>query len=380
MKFIRNMPISIKVTLLTGLIVAACVLSLTLGSLKNAATGMASLAIPAEYAGYQLESTQPAYPLYAADFSLPQETISVTPAEALAVTNAFTRQSYIYFVVSLILGIAAVYIVVGKALRPVRQLNTMVHDITENSLDTRIPESKSMDEIGQLANSFNNMLRRLNESFNNQKRFSANAAHELKTPLAIMKTNLQVTKMADEPSAEEYRQCLNVTEESINRLIDIVDDLLCLASDAPNEDEDHIELQQMLEAIAADIAPLYSDKGVCISIDCAGKSIRGSQLLIYRALSNLVENAYKYTDQGGSISITTDGHNRLSISNTGPGIPQDERDKIFEPFYRVDPSRSRKTAGSGLGLSITQAILRRHGAAISLADGDETRFVIDFKV
>jgi signal transduction histidine kinase len=201
-----------------------------------------------------------------------------------------------------------------------------------------------------------------------QKQFSANVAHELKTPLATIHAGIQVLHLEGSPTAADYKETLETTERNVKRLMKVVDDLLSLYEQEEFQTVP-IDLQEMFTSIVSELDPILANKQIETQLQCGLKRIRGNPELLYRACFNLVENAAKYNRDGGRIVINAkeeDGMGQIIIADTGLGIPAGELQKIFEPFYRVNKSRSRKTGGAGLGLSIVKTIAEKHGWQMSV--------------
>lgn len=284
----------------------------------------------------------------------------------------FDLKSIIFFLALTTVGTGLVYYVSGKALRPVKNLSKQVSEIDERDLSQRLTASLSHDEVSNLTKSFNQALERLEEAFNRQKRFSASAAHELKTPLATMKAGIQVLKIDKATTLEEYKENAHMMEASVDRLTQVVNDLLILASPKEEADElmEEVYLDVMFETIFDELLPVYEHRGITYNIECDAISFYGNAALLYRAFFNLIENSYKYNCEKGSITVRGSKTNkciRIDVEDAGIGIPAEHLPFIFDAFYRVDDSRSRKIAGSGLGLSIVKTIIERHGGTISVS-------------
>lgn len=261
------------------------------------------------------------------------------------------------------------YYLAGKALRPVTKLNDEMSGIDGSSLGTQVTVPPTNDEISALSKSFNLLLERLEQEFIREKQFSANVAHELKTPLATIITNAQVLKLNEGPTFEEANEFIDITLQNAKRLSDVVNSLLLLYQLNKESKNNSINLVSLFSDIEKELKPLYSEKGIKIKYDLEIQEVTGNVLLLYRAFFNLVENAYKYTNRNGKIIIKSyhkDSKVVLSISDDGVGISAEDQVHIFEPFYCVDKSRSRKISGAGLGLSITKEILLLHNAHISV--------------
>lgn len=284
----------------------------------------------------------------------------------------FDLKSIMFFLALTTVGTGLVYFVSGKALRPVKNLSKQVSEIGERDLSQRLTESLSHDEVSSLTKSFNQALDRLEEAFIRQKRFSASAAHELKTPLATMKAGIQVLKIDKATTLDEYKENSHMMEASVDRLTQVVNDLLILAS--PNEVADELKeevyIDAMFETIFDELSPVYEHREITYNIECDAISFYGNVTLLYRAFFNLIDNSYKYNREKGSITVRGSKTNkcvRIDVEDTGIGIPAEHLPYIFDAFYRVDGSRSRKIAGSGLGLSIVKTIIERHGGTISVS-------------
>lgn len=314
--------------------------------------------------------------------------LSTEQGIAIAVVQAkkmFDIWSYIYLIIFSGIGMIVTYSVAGKTLKPLQELNDSIINITEHNLKDRIPTFIAKDEIGSLANSFNAMLERLNESFLRQKRFSASVSHELKTPLSIMNAGIQVLQLDDEPTVSDYKETIEMAERNIKRLMNIVDDLFVLTNESNTDFADKIDLKQLFLQIKLELEPLYNKKNIYITQEFEFDTIKGNATLVYRAFFNLFENAMKYNIANGKIAIKTVIENnveKIIISDSGRGIPSEDINKIFEPFYRVDQSRSRKIAGAGLGLSIVKSIVEKHGWEIEVEStvGVGTCFIISHQL
>ena len=287
--------------------------------------------------------------------------------KALDARQAFNYRSYLILALITSAGMAISYFAAGRALRPVRQLDRAIAGISAQELSERLPEPGVRDEIGSLTMSFNAMLDRLEDSFQRQKRFSSNVAHELKTPLATMKMSLQMLAMDDQALPAESQDILAIMERGVNRLIDLVGDLMTLANEGLENLDEPICPARLLQTSAEELLPLYEKKHLRLEYAFPAEEIwiPGNAGLARQALSNLVENAMKYSQEDGSLRLgvaqNADGEVLISVANSCAGIPEQSLDKIFEPFYCVDPSRSRKMGGAGLGLSIVKSIADRHG-------------------
>ncbi|MFJ7736955.1 sensor histidine kinase [Lysinibacillus sp. NPDC097287] len=363
----NKLTLRFRLTLLTGCILVAITILLTLISIHNVDNKFVQPNITGKMLNREsVEQIQPFNTEIIDKDSIKGLAVSVEVKEA---QKQFNVQSIMWMIAIIVVGIGATYILVGKALKPVSDLSKSVKSIGEHSLSQRIENINTEDEIGDLAISFNKMLDRLEKSFMYRKSFAANAAHELKTPLTIIKSGIQVLKLDPSPTIEDYKENVDITELSTQRLIQVVDDLLALASEEAEELFHDIELKDVFEAIIDELKPLCMEKNTNIHVDICNEKIRGNPTLLYRVFFNLIENAVKFNDTHGTVTVGTSVHDdvlTITISDTGMGIPKKALSMIFEPFYRVDKSRTRQLGGSGLGLSIVKTIVEKHKGTISV--------------
>lgn len=285
-----------------------------------------------------------------------------------------------------LLGVGATWLMAGRALKPVSQLSEAIGEIGEtggSGLARRVAESGRQDEIGRLTRSFNAMMDTVSESYERQKRFSANAAHELKTPLATIQVGLEVLNLDEHPSRERMEKALAVAQANTDRMIRLVDDLFRLSAEEEYELCDKVTIRDLFSGILAELSPQTLAKDLTVSIDCPPNLwLTGNRTMLYRALFNLIENAVKYNRHNGTISVEASaegGRVILVVSDSGIGIPEGDLAHIFDPFYRVDPSRSRAVGGSGLGLSLVRDIAEKHGGSIRAesTEGAGTTFTFE---
>lgn len=273
------------------------------------------------------------------------------------------------FIITL-LGAAAAWFMAGRALKPVRELSKTIEEVNSNNLSLHVNTGGREDEVGQLGNSFNAMMDKVSSSFERQKRFSANAAHELKTPLATIQVGLEVLELDEHPTPNQMEWALAITKTNTERMIQLVEDLFTLSSDKECEMNDCIDIKAIFSQISEELADLIHNKNLKLTIDINETiQIDGNASMLYRAFFNLVENAVKYNKENGSILLTASKENdavKVCITDSGIGISKNDLEHIFEPFYRADQSRSRKMGGSGLGLSLVYDIMVRHNAQISV--------------
>lgn len=276
-----------------------------------------------------------------------------------------TTNWYITAAVTLLGGILA-YFVSGHALKPLRDFASQVEKVQMNNLaDIRIQDS-GLSEFRQLSRSFNEMLERLNHAFEAQRQFTGNAAHELRTPLSLMQAQLELFSAEHPDVLPETAEFLSLLREQVERLTQMTKTLLEMSGLQTAPRSDRIELSPMIEEIFTDLEPLAEKNAITLEHDGDG-TLTGSDTLIYRLIFNLTENAVKYNRAGGSVrvSVTNEAENILiRVSDTGYGIPEEYRRSIFQPFFRVDKSRSREYGGAGLGLSLVWEIAALHGGEV----------------
>lgn len=298
--------------------------------------------------------------------------------------NRFNIWGIAGLILMLFLGTGATWLMAGKALKPLEELTHTIGEIGGNDLSRRVEDQGSQDEIGQLAHSFNAMMDKVSASFERQKRFSASAAHELKTPLATIQVNLDVLNLEEDPPAGRTGKVLSIVRTNTERMIRLVDDLFRLSSEDSGGMSETMTLMELFTEIVEELSPRAEEKHVTVSVQTEpGLKLTGNRVMLYRAMSNLVENAIKYNRENGSISISAempDGKLMVAIADTGIGIPEEELNRIFEPFYRVDQSRSRAVGGAGLGLALVKDIVEKHGGRITVKSvyGEGTVFNMYF--
>ena len=283
-----------------------------------------------------------------------------------------TTNWYITAAVTLLSGILA-YFVSGRALKPLRSFASQVEQVQLNNLaDMRIDED-AISEFRQLSRSFNQMLERLNNAFSAQRQFTGNAAHELRTPLALMQAQLELFSAEHPDMRPETAEFLTLLREQTERLIQMTRTLLEMSNLRQVARNERIQLAPMIEEIFTDLAPLSDKRGVTLTAEGNG-IMTGSDALIYRLIFNLTENAIKYNRQGGSVRVSVTQKPEkllLRVSDTGCGIPKEYQCSIFQPFFRVDKSRSREYGGAGLGLSLVWEIANLHGGSVWVEESSD---------
>ena len=285
----------------------------------------------------------------------------------------YKRNSLIITVLLALLGGVVTYFISGHALRPIREFSDKIEEVqAQNLSDSRIEEN-NVKELNQLGISYNKMLERLSEAFEIQRQFTANAAHELRTPLALMQVQLDLYNSASHPGNDaDTLQTIKMVTEQNDKLNRMVKTLLDMSELQTVGRDDKIILDAIVEEVLADLEPLAREKNIKLIGKCETFTMIGSDILIYRLVYNLVENAIKYNHPFGQVTVTAyqrKKHVYLSVEDTGSGIPKELRERVFEPFFRVDKSRSRELGGVGLGLAFVREIVRVHDACICIKSG-----------
>ena len=366
----KRFSLRLRVTLVCGLLLAVCCLLLTLSH---------------NYYAYEMTDAITAVPLNPA-LSVDGDHSSLLPESTWAETilparKTFRLQSIVAMGVIVALGSLMVYYLTGKALAPLHQLDEQIRRRTAADLSHPIPVPASGDEVAGLAVSFNQMSRNLSQAFEQQKRFSQCAAHELRTPLTVLKTRMALFRKKGQCATPETDQLLRVLEEQTQRLSDLVGDLLALTNMDALECGERIDVTRLLSDTAGELQELAGSRGIAIQLQAEPGVVPGNRALLERAVFNLMENAVKYNQPGGTVAVSAgwDGmHCRIEVADEGPGIPQEFRERIYEPFFRIDKSRSRQLGGAGLGLSLVRAIAELHGGRVWVEDaqGGGSRFVL----
>ena len=285
----------------------------------------------------------------------------------------YKRNSLIITVLLALLGGVVTYFISGHALRPIREFSDKIEEVqAQNLSDSRIEEN-NVKELNQLGISYNKMLERLSDAFEIQRQFTANAAHELRTPLALMQVQLDLYNSASHPGNDaDTLQTIKMVTEQNDKLNRMVKTLLDMSELQTVGRDDKIILDAIVEEVLADLEPLAVEKNIKLIGKCEDATMIGSDILIYRLVYNLVENAIKYNHPLGQVTVTAYQRNKhvyLSVEDTGSGIPKELRERVFEPFFRVDKARSRELGGVGLGLALVREIVRVHDGSICIKSG-----------
>ena len=282
----------------------------------------------------------------------------------------YKKNSLIISALLAILGGVATYFISGHALKPLREFSDKIEEVqVQNLADSRIEESK-IKELNQLSVSYNKMLERLQDAFEVQRQFTANAAHELRTPLSLMQVQLDLYHSTQHPGSDaDTLQMIKMVTEQNDRLSKMVKTLLDMSELQTVGRDEQIIMDDLVDEVLEDLEPLAQEKSIKLIGKCKDITMVGSDILIYRLVYNLVENAIKYNHSGGQVTVTAykeQKHIYLSVADTGSGIPKELRERVFEPFFRVDKSRSRKLGGVGLGLALVHEIVRVHDGSITV--------------
>ena len=293
----------------------------------------------------------------------------------------YKKNSLIISALLALLGGVATYFLSGHALRPIREFSDKIEKVqAQNLADSRIEENQ-VEELNQLSVSYYKMLERLSDAFEIQRQFTANAAHELRTPLALMQVQLDLYNSTRHPgSDEETLQTIKMVTEQNDRLGKMVKTLLDMSELQTVGRDDKIIVDALVDEVLEDLEPLAQEKNIKLIGKCENITMVGSDILIYRLVYNLVENAIKYNHTGGQVTVTADRKEKqvhLSVADTGNGIPEELRERVFEPFFRVDKSRSRALGGVGLGLALVHEIVRVHDGSITVRSNPSGGTIFD---
>ena len=296
----------------------------------------------------------------------------------------YKKKSLLFSALMAVVGGVATYYISGRALKPLNEFSDTIEAVqAQNLSDSQIEES-SVTELNRLSVSYNQMLARLSEAFKVQRQFTANAAHEFRTPLAVMQLQLDLYNSTEHPSNDACaQQTIRMVTEQNERLTKMVKTLLDMSELQTVARDDKIELDALVEEVLADLEPLAQEKNIQLIENCEKITMTGSDILLYRLVYNLVENAIKYNRADGTVTVAAtrkDGHICLTISDTGSGIPEEMKERIFEPFFRLDKSRSRALGGVGLGLALVREIVSVHGGSITVKSNPSggTTFAVTF--
>ena len=284
----------------------------------------------------------------------------------------YKKSSLMFSTLLALLGGVVTYFIVGHALKPLRKIADKMEEVQAQNLSDSRLEENGVKELNQISVSYNKMLERLSEAFDVQRQFTANAAHELRTPLSLMQVQLDLYHSTQHKHNDECtEQTITMVMEQNEKLSKMIKTLLDMSELQSVERDDIIMVDALVEEVIADLEPLAIEKNIRLIGNCRNANMQGSDILIYRVVYNLVENAIKYNHSGGQVTVTSyqkDKNVYLSVEDTGSGIPRELKERVFEPFFRVDKSRSRELGGVGLGLALVHEIVRAHDGSIAVKD------------
>ena len=293
----------------------------------------------------------------------------------------YKKSSLLFSTLLSLLGGVITFFISGHALKPLYDFSKKIEEVqAQNLSDSRIEENK-FSELNQLSVSYNKMLERLSEAFKLQRQFTANAAHELRTPLAVMQLQIDLYNSSKHPDNDtSAQQTISMITEQTERLSKMVRTLLDMSELQTIARDEEIAIAALVEEVLADLEPLAQEKGINLIEKCDNVLLMGSDILIYRLVYNLVENAIKYNFSGGTVTVTATQQNsqlHLTVEDTGNGIPEELKERIFEPFFRLDKSRSRELGGVGLGLALVHEIVRVHDGSITVRSNPSGGTIFD---
>ena len=312
----------------------------------------------------------------------------VLDVDAIERSILFDALGILLFVI--VAGSCVAYFLIGHYTKPVQQLSAHMKEISPNTLSDSIEIEGGGEEIQELVKSFNQMTEQLDEAFAMQRRFSASAAHELRTPIAVLRTKIDVFKKKKREQ-HEYDELVDTMETYIDRLSSIITDLLEFAETSELGEAEDVSLDSVIKTVVDDLKLVAQNNMINVQvntqIDAHSEAqsfiVKGNTNLLYRALYNLVENAIRYNNEEGSVNITLETKGQegvVIIADTGVGIAPEHRELVFEPFYRVNKSRSREFGGAGIGLSLVKTILKRHGASITVSKNNPQGSVFTIRI
>lgn len=370
----KGISIKIRLTIMVTILLTLCCVGLTI-VLNISANKM-------------VDKIEPMIPLYPSidstiitDDNTTLNNVSATIISKSA-KKSYYNESIIYMLIIVVIGAAATYYISGKALKPLYNLNNKIKNKTINNLNEVLDIPNTNDEIAELTKSFNKMSNKLNEVFVMQNLFSSNVAHELRTPLTVLKTKIDVFNKEKNHTNDDYGALINIIDKNTCRLSEIVVNLLDLTNDNQDNYNDIVDLKDIIENVVDELTPIALNKNVTFNLNCLALTMKGNHDLLYQLFYNIIENSIKYNNDYGNININiSDTKNIIvNIIDTGIGIEDEYKEAIFEPFYRIDKSRSRQIGGAGLGLAIANKIIKNHNGKITILDNKPkgTCFKIEF--
>lgn len=371
----RTPSLRLRITLTCTALLALCCILITLtnnlSAVQMADSIQATPVLPAQGVEAELES--------GSEMPMPELTASTATRHARKI---FHVQSLLAMAAILSVGAFLIYRLVGKALSPLDDLTRQIRSRTAEDLAQPITVPRCGGEVEELADAFNQMSQRLDQVFTMQRNFSQNAAHEFRTPLTILKTRLSLFRKKYGHQSPEVEELLQITQGEVDRLTGIVGGLLQLTNLAQNTCWESISSEELLRTVEEELSPLAAERRISLQTEQESCLLYGDRELLHRAVFNLVENAVKYSPEGSAVKIRMQRNAQrlcISIEDQGPGIPEELRGRIFEPFFRVDDARTRQQGGTGLGLALVQAIAQFHGGTVSVLETPSggSRFLLD---
>lgn len=373
---LNKMPIRLKFTVLTMLILSCCCIGLTIFtslSGKRMSSQIASTLLPAQAISTRDSRGRLVMPAIAMTPSI-DPAVAEKQREQEQILKNYYITSASFMVLIIISGGLGAYYISGKGLVSLIELNTKIKNSSVDTLSDELALPLAKDEISDLTNSFNQMKRQLNESFVFQKQFSGNVAHELRTPLTVLKTKLAVFQRKELELSKETAVLVADLSKQVQRLIEMVEKLLQLTNDYQLGEESQILVSDLFENILADLGPMIEEKELIVTSQVTDQMITGDLDLLYQGFYNLLENSVKFNQQGGGIELSVNETltaSQISITDTGIGIPEEYREAVFQSLFRVDEGRDRKVGGSGLGLAIVQKIISKHQGKIEIVSNPQ---------
>ncbi|MGO2265253.1 MAG: sensor histidine kinase [Vagococcus salmoninarum] len=373
---LNKMPIRLKFTVLTMLILSCCCIGLTIFtslSGKRMSSQIASTLLPAQAISTRDSRGRLVMPAIAMTPSI-DPAVAEKQREQEQILKNYYITSASFMVLIIISGGLGAYYISGKGLVSLIELNTKIKNSSVDTLSDELALPLAKDEISDLTNSFNQMKRQLNESFVFQKQFSGNVAHELRTPLTVLKTKLAVFQRKELELSKETAVLVADLSKQVQRLIEMVEKLLQLTNDYQLGEESQILVSDLFENILADLGPMIEEKELIVTSQVTDQMITGDLDLLYQGFYNLLENSVKFNQQGGGIELSVNEiltASQISITDTGIGIPEEYREAVFQSLFRVDEGRDRKVGGSGLGLAIVQKIISKHQGEIEIVSNPQ---------
>ncbi|MGL5152109.1 MAG: HAMP domain-containing sensor histidine kinase [Clostridium sp.] len=375
---LNKISIRVRVTLITVLLLTICCVGLTIVLNKSAYEMTESIKIRPglpvpnedswEYFNDEIKRETLMWELENSKLLISEEEIPYQIAQDAK--GRYKTNSLYYTILFITLGGVTTYFIMGKTLNPLKELSRQMKNKSVKNLYKEIPLNDKKDEIYELTVSFNEMTNKLNQAFDMQKGFSHSVAHELRTPLTIMRTRVDVFRKRRNPTTTEYEALVESMRNQLIRLSDIVNSLLSLTNMDDIDLSQDIKLKNLLELICIDLSTIKKEKNIQILIEGKECEIKGNYDLMYRAFYNLIENSIKYNEDNGTIKVILEQGEKIKviIKDSGIGIPDNMKENVFEPFFTVDKSRSRKLGGAGIGLSIVKSVIDKHNSTIVITD------------